>query len=124
MGMRLIISAFVVLTLLSACASQIMEGYVGKSITEPMLDYGKPAHVFDLPDGRRAFQWKINNSGVFPMTSPSTGTIYGSGGWASVSTTTTTYVPFSNECVYTLFGKKSGKDWIVVGFMQPRVDCE
>ena len=110
---------------LAGCASQVMEGYVGKSITEPILDNGKPTSVFDLPNGQRAFQWQIDSRGVIPMTTPVTNTVYGPGGWASVTTTNQTrYVPYNNTCVYTLFGEKQGNDWIVVGFRKPRWDCE
>lgn len=114
----------VLVTALSGCASEIMAGYVGKSITEPMLDYGKPANVIDLGDNRRAFQWSIDQSGVMPITTPSTGTIYGSGGWAQVTTTSTTYVPYSQNCLYTLTATKSGNDWIVDGFRKPTLACE
>ncbi len=113
-----------VIALLSACASQIMENYVGKSITEPMLDYGRPESVFDLPDGRRAFQWVMRSSGVLPMSTPSESTIYGTGGWASVTTTSTTYLPYSQTCAYTLIAKPVGNDWIVDGFRKPRLGCE
>lgn len=109
---------------LTACASQIMQGYVGKSVTEPMLDYGRPTSVFDLPNGQRAFQWQIQNSGVLPVSTPSTGTIYGSNGWATVTTTQTDYIPYSNNCVYTLLGEPRGDDWIIVDFRQPKLDCE
>ncbi|QYX58611.1 hypothetical protein K1T73_11010 [Roseovarius sp. SCSIO 43702] len=101
-----------------------MEGYVGKSITAPMLDYGKPTSVFDLPDGRRAFQWRIDESGYIPMSNPSTTSLYGANGWTSVTTTSTDYVPYSQSCLYTLFGKPKGKDWIVVGFKKPSWVCE
>ena len=126
MRIRGLISLLVFLALggLAACASQIMEGYVGKSITEPMLDYGRPTSVFDLPDGRRAFQWQITDSGYTPISTPSTSTIYGNGGWATVTTTDTNYVPYSQTCLYTLFGKPRGKDWIVVGFKKPGLMCE
>ena len=110
--------------LLAGCASQVMQGYVGKSVTEPMLDYGRPTNVFDLPNGQRAFQWKMDVGGMMPMSTPSNSTIYGSGGWASVTTTSTTYVPYSNSCVYTLLGERSGKDWIIVDFRQPTMMCE
>ena len=38
---------------LSACATDIMQGYVGKSVQEPILDYGPPTNVVELDDGRR-----------------------------------------------------------------------
>ncbi|WP_262386386.1 hypothetical protein [Roseobacter fucihabitans] len=113
-----------VLVSLAGCASQIMQGYVGKSITEPMLDYGKPTGVFDLPDGTRAFQWNITESGVIPITNPTTSNIYGSGGWATVTSTSTSYQPYSQECVYTLVAKPGGEDWTVTGFRKPRLACE
>lgn len=101
-----------------------MQGYVGKSIQEPILDYGPPANIVDLSDGQRAFQWQIESSGVVPISSPSTSTIYGSGGFATVSTTTTNYLPYSNSCLYTLLARPSGDDFVVTGFRKPRLGCE
>jgi hypothetical protein len=112
------------LLVLASCASDVMESYIGKSISEPMMDYGRPADVFDLGNNRRAFQWIITTSGAMPMTSPSYGTIYGNGGWASVTTRSTTYVPYSQTCAYTLTAIKSGDDWIVDGFRKPTFGCE
>ena len=109
---------------LSGCASAILESYVGKSITEPMLDYGRPTNVFDLGPDRRAFQWQRDYSGVVPITTPTTSTIYGSGGWASVTTNTTTYSPYSQSCLYTLTATRSGDDWIVDGYREPTFMCE
>jgi len=109
---------------LTGCASDIMAGYVGKSIMEPMLDFGRPNDVFDLGDGRRAFQWKIDASGVIPISTPTYTTVYGPNGWATVTTTSTNYVPYSNQCVYTMTAQKSGNDWIVDGFRKPSLACE
>ncbi|SDX40695.1 hypothetical protein SAMN05444385_107106 [Tritonibacter mobilis] len=109
---------------LAGCASQVMQGYVGKPISEAILDYGPPSHTLDLSDGRRAFQWKRTNSGMFPTTSPTSATIYGAGGSATVLGSTTTYVPYSNDCVYTLTAVRQGRDYIVDGFRQPSLECE
>ncbi|KIC49205.1 hypothetical protein RA29_12190 [Tateyamaria sp. ANG-S1] len=109
---------------LSACASQVMEGYVGKSITEPMLDYGQPAAVFDLPDGRRAFQWSISSWGSVPIVSTDTRTSGGVGDWADVTRTRTISIPVEETCLYTLYGVPRGNDWIVTGYRQPSLDCE
>ena len=122
--MRKFLGSAVFALSVAGCASQVMEGYVGKSIMEPMLDYGRPANVFDLGENRRAFQWSINDSSVMPITSPSTSTIYGSHGWANVSTTSTSYVPYSQTCLYTLTATRSGDDWIVDGFRKPTLMCE
>lgn len=118
------VSAFLAAVLLTGCASQILDSYVGKSITEPILDYGPPTSVIDLSDGRRAFQWARTNSGVIPISTPTTTTIYGSGGYATAYGTSTTYVPYSNDCVYTLTATRSGNDWIVDGFRPPSLACE
>ena len=108
----------------AGCASEIMESYIGKSITEPMLDYGRPADVFDLGGGRRAFQWSVDSSGYMPISTPSYATIYGSGGWANVTTTSTSYMPYSQNCLYTLTATQRGNDWIVDGFRKPAMMCE
>ncbi len=50
--MRLILKFGVLLVALAGCASQIMEGYVGRDITDVMIDYGRPSNVIELPDGR------------------------------------------------------------------------
>lgn len=110
--------------LVSGCASQIMEGYVGKSVQEPILDYGPPANVIRMNDGRRAYQWSMTNSGVLPMTTPSSATIYGSGGYANIVGQTTTYVPYSNDCLYTLTAQERDNDWIIDGYRKPRLACE
>ena len=118
------ILCLVPIVFLLGCAAEIMQGYVGKSITEPMLDYGRPSNVFDLPNGQRAFQWKVNTSGVVPMTTPTTSNFYGSGGWFSVTSTTTSYAPYSSSCLYTLLSQPKGDDWIVVGFREPTLMCQ
>lgn len=110
-------------TLLSGCATDIMQGYVGKSIQEPILDYGPPTNIVELDDGRRGYQWQINSSGVIPMTMPSSSTVYSGGQMAVVNTQSTTYLPYSSECLYTLTATKQGKSYVVDGFRQPSFDC-
>ena len=51
-----------------ACASAIMQSYMGKPLQVVMLDYGPPANAFDMPDGSRAFQWVITSTYTTPMT--------------------------------------------------------
>ncbi|MCA1335566.1 hypothetical protein [Pseudooceanicola marinus] len=120
---RLFAGALAVL-LMTGCASSIMESYVGKSIQEPILDYGPPSHVMDISANRRAFQWSMTNSGVIPITTPTTTTVYGNGGYATAYSQSTTYVPHSNQCVYTLTAIKQGDDYIVDGFRKPTLMCE
>ncbi|MBC6405450.1 MAG: hypothetical protein GDA41_06965 [Rhodospirillales bacterium] len=42
-GIVLVLAVFV-----AGCASQIMADYIGKSIREPILDYGPPINEVDL----------------------------------------------------------------------------
>ncbi|MFG6564917.1 hypothetical protein ACGYLI_11930 [Sulfitobacter sp. 1A13421] len=104
---------------LTGCASQIMQGYVGKDITDAVLDYGPPTNVLELPDGRVAFQWNRSSS----YTAPTTTNIYGYGNYATATTYgggTTFY-----ECLYTLFAKPNAqKSYTVVGFKEPTLMCE
>ena len=109
---------------LMGCASEIMASYVSKSINEPILDYGPPTHIVDLGNNKRAFQWKIDSSGLLPISTPTTSTIYTNGSVATVSSTTTSYIPYSDSCLYTLTAVKSGNDFIVDGFRKPRLGCE
>lgn len=122
--MQKVMMFFAAAFLLSGCASQIMQSYVGGSIQEPILDYGPPTNVLDLEDGRRAYQWRITSSGAMPVTSPTTATVYGSAGYATAYGTSTTYVPYSQECLYTLTAVQQGERWIVDGFRDPGFWCE
>lgn len=117
-------SLVLIFSFLAGCASQIMEGYVGKSISEPMLDYGPPTSVIDLPDGTRGYQWSISSTGVTPIATPTTTTVYGSGGYAVATGSETTYLPWDQTCLYTLLAAQSGNDWVVTGYRQPSLMCE
>jgi len=100
-----------------------MEGYVGKPITEPILDYGPPSNVVELGPKRRAFQWKIDSSGVAPLTTPSSATIYTPTGSAWITSQSTTYVPYSKQCLYTLTATETDGVYVVDGFRQPKFSC-
>lgn len=105
--------------LVSGCASDIMAGYVGQDITDVMLDYGPPANVMELPDGRVAFQWTEEQS----YTSPTTTNVYGYGNYA----TATTYGGTTSNwnCVYTFFAKPNPQgSHTVIGIKQPDLMCE
>lgn len=122
---KLIIIAALALT---GCASSIMQGFVGQSVQEAMVRYGPPANVFDMGDGRRAFQWVMTQSYVMPTNVTNTGNAYGIGN--SVYWTQNTQItggqPITNQCAYTLFGRwnESAKQWVVEGFVKPKFSCE
>ena len=122
------ISILFVLVLLSGCASQIMQGFVGKDMREVMLEYGPPANAFDMGDGRRAFQWAINSSYTTPSYATTTGTVntVGASSWVNSNTVIHGGQTVNSKCIYTMFGtwSESRKGWDIVGFKQPRLDCE
>lgn len=122
---RHILTATLAAALLGACAPPVLDKYVGRSITDPMLDFGKPDEVFDLPNGQRAFQWEVQKEGLRPAPRPviGVGIGYGGGLWSNVTTVGTTYVPYTKSCRYTLIGARSGKDWIVTDARQPAPGC-
>ena len=57
--------------LLAGCAMPVLDKYMGRPIVDPMLDFGQPDEVFDLPDGRRAFQWEVEKQATRPSPRPS-----------------------------------------------------
>jgi len=60
--------------LLAGCTGQIMKGYIGKSIQEPILDYSPPINVTELGGDRRAYQWNITTDSIVPVSGPFTST--------------------------------------------------
>lgn len=108
---------------LSACASDIMQGYVGRDITSVIAQYGPPAHEFDLPDGRRAFQWEMHDTNYVPET-VTYEEEYGPRRTRGVTTTTGGYS--ENEvCFYTMYASPSHNGgWLVTGFEKPTFECE
>lgn len=127
----IVIAALLVIT---GCASSIMQGYVGKSISEPMMDYGVPVNSFDLPNGQRAFQWSSKETVVihgaslsnssFSANTNYAGNMATPDGYVSGSNFTSPSVIDENQCFYTLVADKAGNDWIVSGFRKPRFACE
>lgn len=114
------------LVLMGCAAPNEMESYVGRSISEPILDHGSPAEVFQMSDGRRAYQWEIKEEGFRPVRQPTfgVGIGIGTGGWGGgVTTVNTSYIPYSKTCRYTLISDKRGNDWIVSEFRKPTPGC-
>ena len=109
----------IVTFLASGCASAIMEGFVGKDISEVVLQYGPPVNKIDMPDGRIAFQWSMDSYVVMPSTT----NIYSSGNIATVNSYGGGV--FTNTCLYTLFATPSSNNsYTITGFQKPRLDCE
>ncbi|GAB1395228.1 hypothetical protein MASR1M60_33940 [Rhodocyclaceae bacterium] len=118
----------VIFAALTGCASQIMQGYVGKDVREVMLDYGSPANAFDMGDGRRAFQWVIGSSYTTPVSAKTTGNVNAIGrtAWVNSNTTITGGQTINSQCLYTMFGRwnESAQGWFVTDFKKPNLMCE
>lgn len=111
----------------SGCAApHEMEGYVGRSVSAAILDHGSPDEVFKLSDGTRAYQWEVTREGFRPSPRPTIGVGIGigSGHWGGgITTLSTSYVPYSRTCHYTLIADERGNDWVVTGFRRPTQGC-
>ena len=115
------IVAFSALT--AACASQIMEGFVGQDVTAVAAQYGPPVASFPTPDGRQAFQWQIDQQ--TPMPATSTTTAAQTGGFVTATTTTTGGGVVSQRCFYTFYAEEGSNDtWTIVDFERPALGCE
>ena len=112
--------------ILASCASQIMQGYVGKDINEAILDYGQPANIIDLGDGKRAFQWAMGNTTITPGMTFNNGQVNALGNTANVSITsyTTPTVINNDTCLYVLIAEQRNNHWMVTNYRKPRFDCE
>jgi hypothetical protein len=112
---------------LGGCASSIMEGYVGQPLQAAMVRYGPPDAVFDMPDGRRAFQWEMANTTALPATTVTNTNFYAPpGAFRTATSTSTTYGGgfLTNTCRYTMYAEYRSDNWIFTGFERPSLSCE
>ncbi len=114
MGVRTV-SAMLMLAALTACAAapESVTGFtsaaVGHKIDETISANGPPTAQWDLPDGRRVYQWQ-QASIIARVGAP---TVDGAVTGAASQTT----------CTYTLYAVMDGKTWKVVGYEPPRAGC-
>ena len=112
----------------AGCASQVMKGYVGQPIQAVMAERGPPAGAFDMPDGRRAFQWSLSRSYVMPTMATNIGQAYpiGNSVWWQQNTQISGGQRIGGTCIYTLFARwnDGANAWIIDGFQKPLRACE
>ena len=127
--MRLIVSAvFVAALALTSCATGIMEGFVGQPLQAGIARYGPPEIVFDMPDGRRAFQWRMESQITTPVQTYGNANIYAPpGAFASVNYNQTTFggQTSSQVCRYTMYARWQAAQnaWIFESFEKPTLMC-
>ncbi len=115
---------------LSGCASQMMEKYIGQPIETVMLDNGPAAHVFDMPDQTRIYQWTAVKSYTAPVhvdTSETSKENAAKGSSKSESSTIITGGQTTNTtCVYSYYTRWNPytSSYYVTGFRQPSFECE
>lgn len=130
--MKRIIAALALALALSGCATSTMEGFIGQPVQIGVARYGPPDMVFDMPDGRRAFQWRIDSTTMMPVTTTGTSTtnlFAPPGAYASARTnysqTTSGGQTISQTCRYTMYARwnEAGNAWIFESFEKPSLLC-
>ncbi len=115
------ISILVLSLALAACASTAMNKYVGGSVSEAYMSYGQPEAVFDLPDGRRAFQFYWGSAkGVAPANVQTNIQPTGLGGYQVTTTGTPAMAYETKGCLVTLIARPVRKDFIVEEYRVPQ----
>lgn len=115
--------------IVSGCANQIMQGYVGGSMLRVVEDYGMPTAAYDSDvPGERAFIWVLRSSRVTP------GVVNTTANYSSSNLFATTLVapPYvsTNSCNYTLYGKKTRENvsgpaaWTITRFKEAPLRCQ
>jgi hypothetical protein len=120
--MKLAVIAYVVL--LTACAADTMQSYVGQDIRNVELAYGPPANQIDLGNGARAFQWSKISVDTTPITAVSTTDKNKKGR----KTTQTQFIGGDTtvtRCLYTFITtwNQQTNGWTVTGIRQPTLEC-
>lgn len=116
------------LTVLSACVSTYMKQYIGKNVEELVLTEGPAINVFDLSDGRRAFQYRIGGGTyTIPGSASTTATSYaiGSSVYTTVNTISSPASTISTPgCIVSYIAAWDGSAWIVRDIRYPdRLVC-
>ena len=104
-----------------------MKSYLEHDVTEVVLDYGQPVNAFDVPDGRRAFQWRIHFKDAIPTSNTPEGTATRLGNMAWINTNAPIYggQPIAGACIYTLIGSwnEPAHSWTIRELRKPDLIC-
>jgi hypothetical protein len=110
----------------TACVSTHMKQFIGQDVRYIAVQDGLPANVFDMPDGRRAFQYRLGGG---QMTMPATTTTNGqvqlvgdSAFYSEQKLTTGGGTVVSEGCLVTYFAAwdAAANGWIVRDISYPK----
>ena len=110
----------------SGCVSTHMKKFIGKDVRYIEIDDGAPVKVFDLPDGRRAFQYLWGGGRyVVPQTTTTSGQVQLVGDKAYYSEQKIQsggFVVDNPGCVITYIAEWNAtkKGWIVADISYPK----
>ena len=110
----------------AGCGSTHMKKFVGRDVRYIAVEDGPPVHVFDLPEGRRAFQYYWGGGKyVVPKTTTTQGQVQLTGDAAYYSEQKVEsggFVVESQGCLITYLAEWNAvkKGWIVVDISYPK----
>lgn len=111
---------------LSGCVSTHMKKFIGKDVRYIEIDDGAPVKVFDLPDGRRAFQYLWGGGRyVVPQTTTTSGQVQLVGDkayYTEQKIESGGFVVDNPGCVITYIAEWNAarKGWIVMDISYPK----
>ena len=118
--MRKLLLVSLGLSILTGCVSTEMKSYVGKSIEETFISYGKPENVFEFPDGRRAYQFRWGG-GSFATPAKGTAIATSVGNVTTVQTTSTpATIMNSPGCLITYIARDGGNGFVIEEYRYPK----
>lgn len=117
---NLVLSAASIAVALAGCVSTQMNGLVGSPVQEALIRYGAPEQVIEMPDGRRAYQFR-SEGGAAVLPGYATTTSIGAGATAMAYTTVTPgAVVSSRGCLLTFIAAERGGGWVIEDYRVPK----
>lgn len=123
---RRIAGIFAAALCLPGCASMALKSYVGRPVSALVERYGQPADQWKLPTGETAFRWVVSASGKPAATQPpDTFLPVDTAPLRQRETAYSAGVLLGGMCIYTVRARwnPDASDWRIVGYNQPRLDC-
>ncbi|SOH95388.1 hypothetical protein SAMN06273572_11062 [Monaibacterium marinum] len=109
---------------LVACAGPRADNYAGEPIERVARDLGYPSQVSELPDGRRSYQWEIEQTTqVGPLRPVLRGISLSTSGGAGLGIGLERDSVSTGVCIYTLTASPVGETYIVEASPSANASC-